>query len=612
MTLRVAAALACALLAAACQRGPGAEERCLDCHRGIEHTSASHAGCTSCHGGDAAGRTAADAHRGIYGLGNPSHPGRWERGCGSCHAHEVERVRSSQMYTNAGMIARVQETWEGETPGVVYASRDGSTHDTAGRPLAHASVAGLDHVSGELYRKFCARCHVGRRNEASDGSGHPAGCAACHFPYGPKATYTGGDPTMRGKAPHGASHTLRGLPPMEACLQCHHRSGRTGLAYTGLDDGNNALVPTRGGQPGPVSGSDQRSFVHIAADVHFEAGMECIDCHTSREVMGDGYAARDMHGQLEIRCEDCHGDGVTPPRFATVARDGDLPLRESRQYAFPVRPGTRVALTSRGRPFSNVFDAGGAVMVATKRLGKRLRSPVVTGTPEHRIAGHGRLACASCHSRTVVQCYGCHTTYDRRERGFDFVQGRDTAGAFSETEDVRRLRPFPLAVDGTGRITPVTPGCQTFVTVVEADGTVTKREDVARYRGRRQLRFAPLSGHNTGRRAVGCAECHGDPAYLGFGQHTMEAGAIRGTLLCERNPKKPLDGFLAMDGTRVVSHAAISREGARPLDPGEVRRVLTVNLCLVCHDRARDPVWLQPMQLAALDDPLHRKLLATR
>jgi hypothetical protein len=27
---------------------------------------------------------------------------------------------------------------------------------------------------------------------------------------------------------------------------------------------------------------------HVAADVHFLAGMECIDCHTAREVMGEG------------------------------------------------------------------------------------------------------------------------------------------------------------------------------------------------------------------------------------------------------------------------------------------------------------------------------------
>jgi hypothetical protein len=250
--------------------------------------------------------------------------------------------------------------------------------------------------------------------------------------------------------------------------------------------------------------------------------------------------------------------------------------------------------------------------VATKRAGRLLRSRVVTGTPEHRIAGHERLECSACHSRTVMQCYGCHTQYDKGSAGWDFIQGRETPGEFSETEDHRRLYPFPLALNGRGGLSPVTPGCQTFVTVVEEDGTLSRDGWVARYKGKPQLRFAPFYGHNTGKRAVGCTECHGNPAFLGFGQHVIERGAITATLLCEENPKKPLDGFVAMEGGRVVAHAAITRAGARPLDHDEVRRVLAVNLCLVCHDEAKDPIYREGLDYDALDDALHRRLLAGR
>ena len=93
--------------------------------------------------------------------------------------------------------------------------------------------------------------------------------------------------------------------------------------------------------PGPLPASDERNYTHIAADVHFAAGMECIDCHTSREVMGDGYATPDMRGQLEIRCEDCHGDGEPRRPSSTVSRESDLPVRESRQYGRPLPPGRR-------------------------------------------------------------------------------------------------------------------------------------------------------------------------------------------------------------------------------------------------------------------------------
>jgi hypothetical protein len=602
-----------ALAVASCTRSDsGQEEQCLSCHRGIETASASHEGCVSCHGGDPKGLTKEDGHRGIYGIANASYPGRWELGCGPCHRHQVERVKTSQMYTNTGMIAQIQATWEGERPGTTFASSPGKAHDLEGKPIEHKGVAQHDHLSGELYRKFCARCHVARRNELTDGNGHPAGCAACHFPYDDGASYRGGDPTMRGRSPHSATHAMQGLPPMMACYRCHQRSGRMALSYQGLMDGNNGLVPTKGGLPGPIPASDMRNFTHIAPDVHFEAGMECIDCHTSREIMGEGYAAANMAGQLEIACEDCHGDATRPPRFVEVSRESEAPLVESRQYAFRVRPGDRMALTRKGRPYSNVFDEQGAVVLRTKRHGKRLVSSVITGSPEHTIAGHERLECIACHSRSVVQCYGCHTAYDKRDTGFDFVQGRDTTGFFSETEDYRTLYPFPLALNGRGRVSPVTPGCQTFVTVIEPDGTLSKDEYVARYKGKPQLRFAPFYGHNTGKRAVGCAECHGDPTFLGFGQHLIEDGRVKSTMLCPKNDRKALDGFLSMDGNRVVSHAAIARDGARALEHAEVRRVLAVNLCLICHTDAKDPIYRSKLDYHALDDALHRRLLARR
>ena len=44
------------------------------------------------------------------------------------------------------------------------------------------------------------------------------------------------------------------------------------------------------------------------ADVHFEAGMHCIDCHTEVDVHGDGHLYNDTKCAVSVRCEDCHGD----------------------------------------------------------------------------------------------------------------------------------------------------------------------------------------------------------------------------------------------------------------------------------------------------------------
>jgi hypothetical protein len=383
------------------------------------------------------------------------------------------------------------------------------------------------------------------------------------------------------------------------------------LSYQGLYEGNNGLVPTRGGLPGPVRFSDGRNAVHIAPDIHFQAGMECIDCHTSREIMGDGYAHASMDRQVEISCADCHG-GPSSLKVHEITRENDSAVQESRSYRLPARIGMQMLLTAKGRPYANVFIADGNIVVQGKRSGKFFRSPLITGTPEHTIKGHGRLECFACHSRTVVQCYGCHTRYDKRVPSMDFVRGEETPGSFSETEDYRTLYPFPLALNQRGRISPVTPGCQTFVTVVEADGRLSKNEYVARYKGKPQLRFAPFYSHNTGKKAVGCGEFHGNPAFFGFGQHVVEGADIRGTLICEQSETKPLDGFLTMNDGEIRAYSAITRERSRPLNGTEIRRVMAVNLCLVCHGSAKDPIYRKELDYRALADHLHRRLLSDR
>lgn len=590
---------------------PSESSTCISCHSGLEHASKTHAECVSCHGGDPKARDKQRSHAGMFGAANPSAPDSWDNTCGRCHRYQLERVKSTIMQTNAGMIRNIQLTWEGDD-GRAYSAPGVKSFDEAGKPLELKPVADLDHLSGELYRKFCSRCHVGTSNSDSYAATHASGCAACHFPWNDEGTYAGKDRTMVGKAGHSASHAMTALPDTQTCARCHNRSGRIAFSYQGLYDGNNGQVPTKGGEAGPEMTSGARNLVHIQPDIHSAAGMECIDCHTSRDVMGDGYAYRNMYRQTEIACEDCHGSATEPPRYREIVRENDEALRESRSYKQPMRSGMRMIQTQKGRSYSNVFYRDGAVWLLGKRSGKLHKSKVITGTPEHTIAGHGRMECHACHSWTVVQCYGCHTKYDKSLSGMDFIRGEETPGAFSETEDYRMLYPFPLALNQRGRISPVTPGCQTFVTVAEQGGSQSKTEYVSKYKGKQQLRFAPFYSHNTGKTAVGCAECHGNPAFLGFGQHVVAGGDIRGTLICERSDTKPLDGFLTMEKGRVRAYSAITRENSRPLNGAEVRRALSVNLCLPCHSSAKDPIYRKGLDYRALDDALHRRLLSGR
>jgi len=581
---------------------------CESCHRGIELLSPAHNSCISCHRGDDRALAAKNSHQEMLGPKNPSSPDTWEKVCGKCHYHQLSRMRSNLMYTTTGMIRNIQMTWEGEN-GRLYAGQADRVFDARGHELLLNGVADLDHLSGELYRKFCSQCHVGIDTTNVYTASHASGCAACHFPYNDRATYEGKDPSLKGKSPYSASHQMEKLPDNKVCSRCHNRSGRIALYYEGFNDGSNSLVPTRNGLPGPAMLSGGRNATRIAPDVHFTAGMDCIDCHTSRDIMGDGYAYENMYLQTEISCEDCHGGGDSRPRYREITREGDEALRESQRYKIRMSPGMKMVLTAKGRMYPNVFYQGGIVYVLGKRSGKLFKSKVISGTPEHDVFGHDRLECYSCHSRTVAQCYGCHTSYDKTKPGIDYIKQMATPGRFSETEDYRALYPFPLALNQRGKISPVTPGCQTFVTVIEADGTASKNEYVAKFKGKNQLRFAPFYSHNTGTKAIGCNECHANPSFLGFGQHVVEGNSINATMICEKSESKPLDGYITMEQGKVRAFSAITREKSRPLNGKEVRRTLAVNLCIVCHEKANDPIYRKELDYNALDDNLHRRLL---
>jgi hypothetical protein len=584
-----------------------AAEACVACHAGIELASPTHPGCVSCHGGDPLSVVASAAHRDLRGGANPSDPAVWEAGCGTCHPDKPGRVTANLMFTNTGMIKNIALTWEGPTDRLYAAEPLTGAFDADGVPRDLPGVAELDHLSGELYRKFCSECHLGRPTTGVYAASHASGCAACHFPFAKDTVYAGADPTVHGRAGRAATHAMSALPPNAACERCHNRSGRIALTYQGLNDGNSGLVPTRGGWPGPTLIGGARNATAIAPDVHHAAGLECIDCHTAAETMGDGYAYDNLYQQTEVRCEDCHGGPTARPATAVIAREHEAPLRESRAYARPRRPGDTAVLTSKGRPFANVVAEGDRVILEGKRDGRRHPSKLITGDPVHTIHGHERLACYSCHSRTVAQCFGCHTEYDRRASSRDFIRDRVTPGAFSETEDYRALFPFPLAVSDRDTITPVTPGCQTLVTVIDADGTKAKDEAVATFKGRRQFRFAPFFGHNVGTRAIGCTTCHANPAFVGFGQHVVDAAGLHPTLLAPCGAERPLDGFLAqVAGGELRATAAITRDGGRPLSTEEIRRFLAVNLCLVCHERPDDPIYQAPLDFGRLDACLRR------
>jgi hypothetical protein len=191
--------LACGLVAG-CKPAGEPPSACEQCHQRIEMTSPAHGSCISCHGGDPREKDKRKAHRSMLAPRNPSGPDHWEQSCGKCHQYQLGRVTSNLMYTNTGMIRNIQLTWEGDDPNL-FSTRGGKVANETGKPLELKPVAELDNLSGELYRKFCSRCHIGVQNGVI-ASGHASGCAACHFPYNDTGTYVsaGTTPCPAGRA----------------------------------------------------------------------------------------------------------------------------------------------------------------------------------------------------------------------------------------------------------------------------------------------------------------------------------------------------------------------------------------------------------------------------
>ena len=135
-------------------------------------------------------------------------------------------------------------------------------------------------------RRLCAGCHLGSRKANRDDAitVDGSGCSSCHLEA------QDGHPAI---AP---------IPSNERCLGCHSRSARLSLAYEGLAE----MKAGEEACEAPVTLHDGRPGCSLEADLHHEAGLECVDCHLHTELMGSGEAHQHKEQALEVSCESCH------------------------------------------------------------------------------------------------------------------------------------------------------------------------------------------------------------------------------------------------------------------------------------------------------------------
>ena len=195
---------------------------------------------------------------------------------------------------------------------------------------------------------------------------------------------------------------------------------------------------------------------------HHQAGMDCIDCHTSYELMGDGKEHLHEEDQVTVRCEDCH----TNRPYKWIKREyldkeaGVVAqLLKTKADSFPLG-------TLSGNPLLNVHnDHEGSMMLQTKRTGKvlPLNPPASSCT---RDSVHQSLTCSTCHTAWAPSCLGCHNQWDPAVKGFDMLHGnKPVTGSWTEYAGVMSADPPVLGVrtdtidrHGAKKIVPAVPG----------------------------------------------------------------------------------------------------------------------------------------------------------
>jgi hypothetical protein len=427
-----------------------------------------------------------------------------------------------------------------------------------GTPLPPGAVGGLEPLptfvqSGDIFfdllRKECTSCHLWTPAKAIRGNFRATGCAACHMPYGEDGKSQSQDAAMpKNKTGRPLRHTLTKAVPVTQCATCHNGGSRAAMNFRGMME-----APPEGRQTFLY---DQdllhgHAYTQQTPDVHFQRGMACIDCHTEREMHGDGQIYAKRHYEVEVRCESCHG---TPERPAT-------------------------GRTAQGRRLRNVFVAAppnptALVTLVGKMTGRTHTIPQLAALGAQP-AGHepkhlAKTECFTCHTAWAPTCYGCHINMDYTKYAnpvnvaFDHMANEHAKqGWFRLTAGVRIADPEPiLGLNWRGKVVPFVPRAQPLFTYVNPEGK-TEYEF-------KKFGFAhnPIVPHTVTRVSRTCESCHGNPRALGLGLYTSREHP---KLTEFRQPADyQWDRIVDEEGTPLQ---ATTVDGARPLTKDEMERI---------------------------------------
>ena len=426
----------------------------------------------------------------------------------------------------------------------------GTVENLSPYPTQNRQHGGVNEVNllEDAIDKACGDCHIGAKGHNQRyGDFRSGGCAACHVLYADDGRSRSDDPLIEhgepsydqqragtndayvdikfnpGERPHPFQHRLTRKMPATQCGHCHRESNWTVFQFKGLridpnqdlartygcqEDGNAAICrydaqiydPTKGKRRHGLSYHQIIDFEDLngdgvddtPADVHWLAGLECIDCHLADEMHGDGSMKSRMDQAIKIRCESCHGtiDSYVNPDTTIVGNIEELggqfylksKITGNMHYIYQVRDSVWPADQGpidprRGNPVytPNADYAHGRWNgVATNQDGIGIQyldpSDPEAGETRPNFGHSDTLECHACHSTWGNQCYGCHLTladYDPADgmalNYYSSISGVLTPGRVVQ-KDVTYMSTLDLqiGINSHGKVSQFTPAGKMF------------------------------------------------------------------------------------------------------------------------------------------------------
>ncbi|MDD8014264.1 MAG: hypothetical protein PHX45_01115 [Acidobacteriota bacterium] len=287
---------------------------------------------------------------------------------------------------------------------------------------------GLERITGIPFSELpCAGCHV-------------RSCDTCH------KKESGGK----------ASYSLEPARAQEVCQNCH---------------GIESLEKVKKNPEDP------------GLDVHFKQGMKCMDCHTAREIHGDGtpYNSAQDPGAMDAKCENCHNPQSECPSHAAhkgkvdcnACHVRDLTSCCNCHFDTRVKEGKSVSLPLKN--LLSLVNHDNRVTLGTLHTFVYENKTMMTFAPSfpHSVMKEGRT-CEDCHATPLLR--------DIREGKFQPVRFEN-----GELKNVQGIVPvpegwkwgFPFLNFEKGRWVPIENPAEPLVNFAGYSAPLT-REQLAR------------------------------------------------------------------------------------------------------------------------------------